>query len=169
MKAPVSRCKAVCAYPTGRMASIPLRRAETRRWPPCGRCWANALSNPAFPSVANGRRAKEGHPRMPDLKARRASRINAGVTSDARQVTSARSADRFKGFPAGLLTGVCFRSTALIAVCPDEWRGTAAGMILPIGYCPEPAPSRPLFTIQYWKIRSSSADHRLVSQPPPSR
>ena len=42
----------------------------------------------------------------------RASRINAGVTSDARQVTSARSADRFKGFrglPAGLLTGVYFR------------------------------------------------------------
>lgn len=40
------------------------------------------------------------------------SRINAGVTSDARQVTSARSAGRFKGFrgfPAGLLTGVCFR------------------------------------------------------------
>ncbi len=112
MKAPVSRCKAVCAHPTGRVASIPLRRAETRRWPPCGRCWANAPSNPAFPSVADGRRAKEGRPRMPDLKARRASRINAGVTSDARQVTSARSANRFKGFrgfPAGLLTGVCFR------------------------------------------------------------
>ena len=40
------------------------------------------------------------------------SRINAGVTSDARQVTSARSADRFKGFqdtPAGLKTGVKIR------------------------------------------------------------
>ena len=41
----------------------------------------------------------------------RKSRINAGVTSDTRQVTSARSADRFKGFrgtPAGLLFGVSF-------------------------------------------------------------
>jgi len=41
----------------------------------------------------------------------RISRIKAGVTSDARQVTSARSADRFQGLPgfgAGLLPGVCF-------------------------------------------------------------
>ena len=55
--------------------------------------------------AGRGRRAAQ----RPDL---RAGRINAGVTSDARQVTSARSADRFKGFrgfPAGLLTGVCFR------------------------------------------------------------
>ena len=37
-----------------------------------------------------GRRAMQ----RPDL---RASRIKAGVTSDARQVTSARSADRFQG------------------------------------------------------------------------
>ena len=52
-----------------------------------------------------GRRAAQ----RPDL---RTSRIKAGVTSDARQVTSARSADRYKGFrgfPTGLLTGVCFR------------------------------------------------------------
>lgn len=38
-------------------------------------------------------------------------RRKAGVTSDARQVTSARSADRFKGFqsfPAGVFSGVSF-------------------------------------------------------------
>ena len=55
--------------------------------------------------VGAGRRAAQ----RPDL---RTSRINAGVTSDARQVTSTRSADRFKGFrgfPGWLLTGVCFR------------------------------------------------------------
>ena len=70
-----------------------------------------------------GRRAAQ----RPDL---RASRIKAGVTSDARQVTSARSADRFKGFrgfPAGLLTGVYFRADGVCfptnTAVPTGWGG----------------------------------------------
>ena len=53
----------------------------------------------------------QGSPEGPILRARRASRIKAGVTSDTGRVTSARSADRFKGFQGlgtGLLSGVSF-------------------------------------------------------------
>ena len=80
------------------MTSVPLPHPETRCWPPCGRCWGAPQSGVR-------------QPRGPICGDEGKSRIKAGVTSDTRQVTSARSADRFKdfrAFPAGPLFGVSF-------------------------------------------------------------
>ena len=60
---------------------------------------------------ASAQGSPEGRSRATQKARLRASRIKAGVTSDTGRVTSARSADRFKGFqsfPAGLLSGVSF-------------------------------------------------------------
>ena len=142
MKAPVSRCEAVCAHPVGRVATYTsstvkrgVGRLVARRWQAsyiafenCGETgFFMAASGQIYHAVISkdtlGASQRSGQLRGPiraTQKARlRASRIKAGVTSDARQVTSARSADRFKGFRSFLpwpLSGISF------GLKIDQWR-----------------------------------------------
>ena len=142
VSAPVSRCKAVCAHPAAWVASVHLQRAETRCWPPCGPLSASPQRRRNF-SVRSGQiyhaviskgtlgASTQGSPEGPIQGHKGQRRIKAGVTSDARQVTSARSADRFKGFRdflPRLLLGVSF------GLKISEWRLFSRNPAVPTGW-----------------------------------